>query len=193
MASTKSNILKAIGGAGTGVAGVEAASRIPSETLDKLVEQNPLGYLAAEAVVLGGGAKAAEKFSQTQAIEALKQKLLKKGAVAAAKTGATSLMSGPFAPAVGLGAAGYSIYDLLTSLDADDRKLILDLIKPKTAAKLRKKKAEEMKARGARKLKFRKTKEEILKSVGRKTGGKVGKPKGVGCAVKGYGKAMTRG
>lgn len=193
MASAKSNILKAIGGAGTGVAGVEAASRIPSETLDKLVEQNPLGYLAAEAVVLGGGAKAAEKISQTKAVEALKQKLLKKGAVAAAKTGATSLMSGPFAPAVGLGAAGYSIYDLLTSLDADDRKLILDLIKPKAAAKLRKKKAEEIKARGARKPKFRQTKKEILKSVGRKTGGKVGKPKGVGCAVKGYGKAMTRG
>jgi len=193
MASAKSNILKAIGGAGTGVAGVEAASRIPSETLDKLVAQNPLGYLAAEAAVLGGGAKAAEKISQTKAAEALKQKLLKKGAVAAAKTGATSLMSGPFAPAVGLGAAGYSIYDLLTSLDADDRKLILDLIKPEASAKRRKKRAKEMKARGARKPKFRQTKKEILKSVGRKTGGKVGKPKGVGCAVKGYGKAMTRG
>jgi hypothetical protein len=190
MASAKSNILKAIGGAGTGVAGVEAASRIPSETLDKLVAQNPLGYLAAEAAVLGGGAKAAEKISQTKAVEALKQKLLKKGAIAAAKTGATSLMSGPFAPAVGLGAAGYSIYDLLTSLDADDRKLILDLIKPEASAKRRKQRA---KVKSGRKPKFRQTKEEILKSVGRKKGGKVGKPKGVGCAVKGYGKAMTRG
>jgi len=193
MASAKSNILKAIGGAGTGVVGIEAASRIPSETLDEFINRNPLGYIAAESAVLGGGAKAAEKISQTKAAEALKQKLLKKGAVAAAKTGATSLMSGPFAPAVGLGAAGYSIYDLLTSLDADDKKLILDLIKPEASAKRRKKKAKEMKARGARKPKFRQTKEEILKSVGRKTGGKVGKPKGVGCAVKGYGKAMTRG
>jgi hypothetical protein len=190
MASAKSNILKVIGGAGTGVAGIEAASRIPSETLDEFINRNPLGYIAAESAVLGGGAKAAEKISQTKAAEALKQKLLKKGAVAAAKTGATSLMSGPFAPAVGLGAAGYSIYDLLTSLDADDRKLILDLIKPEASAKRRKKRA---KAKGGRKPKFRQTKKEILKSVGRKTGGKVGKPKGVGCAVKGYGKAMTRG
>tara|TARA_R100000329_G_scaffold76668_2_gene65975 strand:+ start:861 stop:1433 length:573 start_codon:yes stop_codon:yes gene_type:complete len=189
MASAKSNILKAIGGAGTGVASVEAASNIPSETLDKLVAQNPLGYLAAEAAVLGGGAKAAEKFSQTKAAEALKQKLLKKAGIKAGTAAAGSLISGPFAPAVGLGAAGYGIYDLLTSLDADDRKLILDLIKPKASAKRRKQRA---KVKSGRKPKFRQTKKEILKSVGRKTGGKVSRPKGVGCAVKGYGKAMTR-
>ena len=84
----------------------------------------------------------------------------------------------------------YSIYDLLTSLDADDRKLILDLVKPKASAKRRKQRA---KVKSGRKPKFRQTKKEILKSVGRKTGGKVSRPKGVGCAVKGYGKAMTRG
>ena len=36
-----------------------------------------------------------------------------------------------------------------------------------------------------------KTKEELLSR--KKRGGKVGKPKGVGCATRGYGKAMKRG
>ena len=40
---------------------------------------------------------------------------------------------------------------------------------------------------------FKKTKKDILKSIGRRKGGKVGRPKGVGCAIKGYGKAMKRG
>ena len=40
---------------------------------------------------------------------------------------------------------------------------------------------------------FKRNKKDILKSIGRKKGGKVGRPKGVGCAIKGYGKAMKRG
>ena len=209
MASAKSNILKAIGGASTGVAGVEAASRIPSETLDEFVDRNPLGYLAAEAAVLGGGAKAAEKISQTKAAEALKQKLLKKAAIKAGTATAGSLISGPFAPAVALGAAGYSIYDIAQVLKErgvtleDVGQFIKDNTGPKMAkvsekeAKRRKKakakRSEQIKKRGGKEFKFKKTKKEILKGFKRKKGGKVGRPKGVGCAVKGYGKAMTRG
>ena len=40
---------------------------------------------------------------------------------------------------------------------------------------------------------FKRNKKDILKSIERKKGGKVGRPKGVGCATKGYGKAMKRG
>mgnify|MGYP003139898076 CR=1 FL=1 len=40
---------------------------------------------------------------------------------------------------------------------------------------------------------FKRNKKDILKSIGRKKGGKVGRPKGVGCAIRGYGKAMKRG
>ena len=43
---------------------------------------------------------------------------------------------------------------------------------------------------------FNPTKKELLKRskrVVRKKGGKVGRPKGVGCAIRGYGKAMKRG
>ena len=40
---------------------------------------------------------------------------------------------------------------------------------------------------------FRASRKDILKSVGRKKGGRVGKPKGVGVAIKGFGKAMKNG
>jgi hypothetical protein len=40
---------------------------------------------------------------------------------------------------------------------------------------------------------FKRNKKDILKSIGRKKGGKVGRPKGVGCAIRGHGKAMKRG
>ena len=40
---------------------------------------------------------------------------------------------------------------------------------------------------------FRKSKKDILKSVGRKKGGKVGRPIGVGVAERGFGKAMKNG
>jgi|TARA_X000001388_G_scaffold72305_1_gene62848 hypothetical protein len=70
----------------------------------------------------------------------------------------------------------------------------------KKAAKARERKRgqtqERIKKKGIpKKIKslFRPSKEDILKSVGRKKGGKVGRPKGVGCAKRGYGKAMKRG
>ena len=44
-----------------------------------------------------------------------------------------------------------------------------------------------------RKTKFLRSKKDILKSIGRKKGGRVSKPKGVGVAKRGYGKAMKRG
>ena len=40
---------------------------------------------------------------------------------------------------------------------------------------------------------FRKSKKDILKSIGRKEGGRVGRPRGVGAALRGYGKAMKNG
>ena len=40
---------------------------------------------------------------------------------------------------------------------------------------------------------FRKSKKDILKSIGRKEGGRVGRPRGVGAALRGYGKAMRNG
>jgi hypothetical protein len=70
----------------------------------------------------------------------------------------------------------------------------------KKAAKARERKRgqtqERIKKKGIpKKIKslFRPSKEDIFKSVGRKKGGKVGRPKGVGCAKRGYGKAMKRG
>tara|TARA_R100000808_G_C2129485_1_gene138976 strand:- start:76 stop:687 length:612 start_codon:yes stop_codon:yes gene_type:complete len=73
-------------------------------------------------------------------------------------------------------------------------------LKPSEAAKARKQKRKKTKERIQKgqipkKLKggFRASRKDILKSVGRKKGGRVGKPKGVGCAVRGYGKAMKRG
>lgn len=44
-----------------------------------------------------------------------------------------------------------------------------------------------------RKTKILRSKKDILKSIGRKKGGRVSKPKGVGAAKRGYGKAMKRG
>mgnify|MGYP004453953781 CR=1 FL=1 len=81
----------------------------------------------------------------------------------------------------------------------------------KKAAKARKRKRKQTQERIKKeeipkKLKplFRPSRKELLKSierttgkvplnVSRKKGGKVGKPKGVGCAKRGYGKAMKRG
>ena len=218
MANKKSNrsaVLKAIG-VPTGAAGVEAAKYIPVGLhpleLTGLAIENPesfkeglidLGmYAAADTAMLSGAAKGAEAASKTKKAQAIKNILKRKGTQALARTGTATVASGPFlgpfASAVGLGAGAYSIYDLVKELSKsgltleDVGEFIKDKAGPKAAAKRRKKKAKEMKARGARKPKFRQTKEEILKSVGRKTGGKVSRPKGVGCAVKGYGKAMTR-
>ena len=72
--------------------------------------------------------------------------------------------------------------------------------KPSEAAKARKQKRKKTKERIQKgqipkKLKggFRASRKDILKSVGRKKGGRVGKPKGVGVAIKGFGKAMKNG
>jgi hypothetical protein len=73
-------------------------------------------------------------------------------------------------------------------------------LKPSEAAKARKQKRKKTKERIQKgqipkKLKggFRASRKDILKSVGRKKGGRVGKPKGVGVAIKGFGKAMKNG
>ena len=207
--SARNKAIAATTGVGGGVAFVEGLKQLPEGLhpleqlgLDPTKAEDVLKFLAVDSLASAGIGKGAEAAAKNKRLQALQKTLKKKGIQALAKTGASALASGPLAPAMGLGAGAYSIYDIgrelinqgITLDDVKNLGLIgLEEIKPKTAAKRRKKKAKEMKARGARKPKFRQTKEEILKSVGRKTGGKVGKPKGVGCAVKGYGKAMTRG
>ena len=73
-------------------------------------------------------------------------------------------------------------------------------LKPSEAAKARKAKRKKTKARIQKgqipkksKSLFRKSKKDILKSIGRKKGGRVGRPIGVGAALRGYGKAMRNG
>ena len=73
-------------------------------------------------------------------------------------------------------------------------------LKPSEAAKARKEKRKKTKARIQKgqipkKLKggFRASRKDILKSIGRKKGGRVGRPRGVGAALRGYGKAMKNG
>ena len=170
-------------------------------------------YTAADTAMLTGAAKGAEAASKTKKAQAIKNILKRKVTQALARTGTATAASGPFlgpfSSAVALGAGAYSIYDVVKELSKsgltleDVGQFIKDNTGPKMAkvsekeAKRRKKakakRSEQIKERGGKEFKFKKTKKEILKSVGRKTGGKVGKPKGVGCAVKGYGKAMTHG
>jgi len=170
-------------------------------------------YAAADTAMLSGAAKGAEAASKTKKAQAIKNILKRKGTQALARTGTATAASGPFlgpfASAVGLGAGAYSIYDLVKELSKagltleDVGQFVKDNTGPKMAkvsekeAKRRKKakakRSEQIKKRGGKEFKFKKTKEEILKGFKRKKGGKVGRPKGVGCAVKGYGKAMTRG
>jgi hypothetical protein len=73
-------------------------------------------------------------------------------------------------------------------------------LKPSEAAKARKQKRKKTRERIRKggipkksKSLFRKSKKDILKSVGRKKGGRVGRPKGVGIAERGFGKAMKNG
>ena len=170
-------------------------------------------YTAADTAMLTGAAKGAEAASKTKKAQAIKNILKRKGTQALARTGTATVASGPFlgpfASAVGLGAGAYSIYDVVKELSEagltleDVGQFIKDNTGPKMAKvsekearrrkKAKAKRSEKIKKRGGKEFKFKKTKKEILKSLGRKKGGKVGKPKGVGCAVKGYGKAMTRG
>ena len=224
--SNKSAVLKAIG-VPTGAAGAEAAKYIPVGLhpleLTGLAIENPEGfkeglidigmYTAADTAMLTGAAKGAEAAAKTKKAQVLKNILKRKGTQALTRAGAATLASGPvlgpFASAVGTGAAVYGIYDVAKALIKSGltleevREFIKDNTGPKMAklseeeARRRKKvkaeRSKKIKERGGKELKFLKTKKEILKSLGRKKGGKVGKPKGVGCAVKGYGKAMTRG
>ena len=213
--NNRNAVLKAIG-IPTGAAGVEAAKYIPVGLhpleLTGLAIENPEGfkealtdlgmYTAADTAMLAGAAKGAEAAAKTKKAQVLKNILKKKGTKALARTGAATLASGPFlgpfASAVGLGAGAYSIYDIVQALR--ERGLTLEdvgqFIKDNTGPKMAKLSEEEAKQRKKTRAKRRKKSGKRFKfteSLGRKKGGKVGKPKGVGCAVKGYGKAMTRG
>ena len=72
------------------------------------------------------------------------------------------------------------------------KELITDIVKPPQSLKKIRKKTKERMAKNKKQV-FKRNKKDILKSIERKKGGKVGRPKGVGCAIKGYGKAMKRG
>jgi len=218
MANKKNNrsaVLKAIG-VPTGAAGVEAAKYIPVGLhpleLTGLAIENPEGfkeglidlgmYTAADAAMLTGAAKGAEAAAKTKKAQALKNILKRKGTQALARTGAATLASGPvlgpFASAVGAGATAYGIYDVARELIKSGLTLkeVREFIKDNTGPKMAKLSEEEAKQRKKTRAKTRKKDGKRFKfteSLGRKRGGKVGKPKGVGCAVKGYGKAMTRG
>ena len=193
-------------------------SEYPGEYLsrDKLGDWGALaGETAIESAALGAGAKAAK--------EATKQKISKKLLKKLGKGGIQRLLLGGLGGPIGLGAAAYGTYDMGKELFDDDvaraygtdpdtkkpyfknsaafRKFLFndvmrDLKEHKYGPKIKKKgeKTSKSKVRVKKKYKARpKTREQILKSIGRKKGGKVGKPRGVGAALKGYGKAMKRG
>tara|TARA_R110002073_G_C9144427_1_gene552885 strand:- start:3 stop:596 length:594 start_codon:yes stop_codon:yes gene_type:complete len=113
-------------------------------------------------------------------------------------------------PGIGTAAAGglllgdaASIGKELYSMTPKERKNFLEAIKSLPAAgknlfKQNRKKTQTRLQREKNRSKalFNPTKKELLKRskrVVRKKGGKVGRPKGVGCATKGFGKAMKRG
>lgn len=207
-------------GLGIGAGGMYGVleSGYPGEYLsrDKLGDWGALaGETAIESAALGAGAKAAK--------EATKQKISKKFLKKLGKGGIQRLLLGGLGGPIGLGAAAYGTYDLGKELfddkvarsygiDPDTNELYFkdsaefrsflyddvmrDLKDYEYGPKIKKKgkKTSKSKVRVKKKVKARpKTREQLLKSIGRKKGGKVGRPKGVGCAIRGHGKAMKRG
>jgi hypothetical protein len=207
-------------GLGIGAGGMYGLlkSEYPGEYLsrDKLGNMGALaGEIAIESAALGAGAKKSK--------EVAKQKISKKLLKKLGKGGIQRLLLGGLGGPIGLGAAAYGAYDMgkeffdddtarSYGIDPDTKKpyfknsselrsflyddVMRDLKDYEYGPKIKKKgkKTSKSKVRVKKKVKARpKTKKEILKSIGRKKGGKVGRPKGVGCAIKGYGKAMKRG
>jgi hypothetical protein len=190
-------VFKPIAGFSSGVGtGAAIEKTVPEE--DKLNT-----YLG-----LSGAALAAEQAAKRKRIQKLLAKKL-------GQKVATLPLKGLAGPA-GLGLFAKDIYDIVgpafspamaremgASSPKEYREFMGGLFsefKPSEAAKERKEKRVQTKKRMRKegipkknKSLFRPSKKDILKSVGRKKGGKVGRPKGVGCAVRGYGKAMKRG
>ena len=193
----------------------------PGEYLsrDKLGKWGALtGELAIESAALGAGAKGVREAAKQK----ISRKLLKKlgkGGIQKLLLGGLGGPIGLGAAAYGAYDMGKELLPLFTDkgaraygIDPDTNKpyfkdaaelrsflyddVMRDLKNHEYGPKIRKKgeKVPKSKVRVKKKVKARpKTREQLLKSIGRKKGGKVGRPKGVGCAIRGYGKAMKRG
>jgi len=200
--------ISTVGGVSTGVAGIEALKKIPEgyHPLDLIgldPSKDPISTIAAETALISGTAKLGEKALNTKKLNKLKKKLGKKGLQALARIGVGSIASGPFAPAVGIGAGIYGTYDMFKDLSSDDMKLLAGYLgkkirpsnTPRRKATMKREKEQMGKGFSSRSKKLQKMLGDnpVYKKRSRKKGGKVGRPKGVGCAKRGYGKAMKRG
>ena len=180
--SAKIKALAAIAG------GTYGYNETPSITGAILGKENEsiLGDIGLEM----GAVKGAEKIAQT--------KLLKKILKGIGKKAASRLALGAV-PGVGTAAAiGLGVGDLISvgkelyGMKPKERENLMEAIKslPSAASNLFKQNREKTQTR------FQK---EVARSkapafrLTKKKGGRVGRPKGVGCATRGYGKAMKRG
>ena len=189
---SKSKLAKTIGFGGGAAYG---ASDTPSPTEMLFGEENQsiLGDIGVEIGAIKSAEKGIKSKPAKKFLNSILKKLAIKGGLAATGVGtpaAIGLLLGDVA------STGKAVYDM----SPEERQSIINVLPDYGKSLIEtpeffKPYAKATKKRMAKNKKqvFKKNKKDILKAMKRKKGGKIGRPKGVGCATKGYGKAMKRG
>jgi len=184
-------------GAGFGYDGPQ----IPSITKAVTGKEDDVIDLVSEMGIIVGAEKGAKKAAQTKLLKNLLGKFTK-GMGKRAALGAIPAVGPAIATGYGISSLG-TIAKFIYDSPKEERDKYIEAIKqsPRIINEL----ARENRTKTRKKFKkqtdrskalFNPTKKELLersKRVVRKKGGKVGRPKGVGCAIRGHGKAMKRG
>ena len=180
--------IKGLAGIGGALAGNYL--QVPSITKAVTGEEDDVIDLAAEMGIIVGGEKGAKKAAQTELLKKLLGKFTK-GMGKRAALGAIPAI-GPYI------AGGYAVGSLGTTakwlydLPKEERDKYIEAIKqsPQIINSLAKENRAKTQTRFKKQID--RSKAPAFRST-KKKGGRVGRPKGVGRATKGFGKAMKRG
>jgi len=176
--------------------------QVPSITKAVTGKENDVIDMATEMGAVVGAEKGAKKAAQTKLLKNLLGKFTK-GMGKRAALGAIPAVGPAIATGYGIGSLG-TIAKFIYDLPKEKRDEYIEAIKqsPQIINSLAKENRAKTQTRFKKqtdrsKALFNPTRKELLERskrvVRKKRGGKVGRPKGVGCATRGYGKAMKRG
>ena len=194
---------KVIKGSGFGVGALAGNYlQVPSITKAVTGKENDVIDMAAEISAIVGAEKGAKKAAQIKLLKNLLGKFTK-GMGKRAALGAIPAVGPAIATGYGIGSLG-TIAKFIYDLPKEKRDEYIEAIKqsPQIINSLAKENRAKTQTRFKKqtdrsKALFNPTRKELLERskrvVRKKRGGKVGRPKGVGCATRGYGKAMKRG
>jgi len=181
--------IKGLAGIGGALAGNYL--QVPSITKAVTGKEDDIIDMAAEISAIVGAEKGAKKAAQIKLLKNLLGKFTK-GMGKRAALGAIPAIGPYIAGGYAVGSLG-PIVKFIYDLPKEERDKYIKAIKQ--SPQLVKELAKENRAKTQTRFKEQidRSKAPAFRSIKKKGGGRVGRPKGVGCATKGFGKAMKRG